>query len=209
MSDKTKFLTASVFSFFALVAIAYQAFIYNKQWYAMHESIEETRKMVEQNERSVNAAERSAKAAEDSVTIAHRAYVLLAIARPQYHSDDLVEVTYEVINFGNTPATNLQIVSCAKLRGSEPERLNHESISWTVNEGTVIAPHYPLNRREEVIMSALERGLLNEKNLQVYLWGLIRYKDVFGNTHHTQFRLVHYPGLGDRFGFCTGGNEAD
>ena len=167
------------------------------------EALIETRRLVAQNERAV-------KAAEDSVEIAQRAYVMVDSASAEYYSDTLVTIYCQLMNFGNTPAKTVYVISRTEFRELEPAGWSKEGVDWTENSGMIIAPHSALDRKAvHLQISAEQLGLLSERKLKLYLWGLIRYKDIFGQTRYTHFRLVHHPEQGERFSYCEDGNEAD
>jgi len=180
-----------------LVAIEKQAGI-------MADSLTETRKLVSQNERAV-------KAAEDNVAIGQRAYVLLSSAKPEYVSDNYIMVEVEITNFGNTPANYVQVNYRLDLLESEPDGLDENSVDWNGPRSSIIAPHasHTVPLRIPLKVSPEQCQSFNLKKLRLYFWGIIRYRDIFGETHHTRFRLVHFPGQGPKFGDCQGGNEAD
>jgi hypothetical protein len=49
--------------------------------------------------------------------------------------------------------------------------------------------------------------------MAVYVYGVIRYRDIFGRTRHTRYRLMHSwtypPREGVLLNFCGDGNSAD
>jgi hypothetical protein len=171
---------------------------------SMNASLVQTRELVAQNERAV-------KAAEDGVEIGQRAYVLISSAKPEFGSERHVMVEFEVTNYGNTPANHVRVSYRLEVLESEPESLNETTIDWENPRSSIIAPHspHPVPYRIQLNMSHEQRRAYNMKELRLYFWGVVRYRDIFGQVHHTRFRRIHFPGQGAQFGDCKGGNEAD
>jgi hypothetical protein len=208
----------AIFGGLSFVAALIYAIVSIKQWKAidkqatytgeqvgkMDESLTETRTLVAQNERAV-------KAAEDGVEIGQRAYVLISSAKPEFNSDRHIMVEFEIKNYGNTPANYVRVSFRLEVLESEPENLNETIIDWESPRSSIIAPHspHPVPYRIQLNISPEQRHAYNVKELRLYFWGIIRYRDIFGKVHHTRFRRVHLPGQGAQFGDCKGGNEAD
>jgi hypothetical protein len=115
-----------------------QAGVMESQLEAMQGQLEMMRKQAAAGEaqmdiavRAVGVAERSAIAAENNVEIAQRAYVLIGKVSPMHISDVCEVVKFQVMNFGNTPANDVQTASRAEVADSEPEELNKDSVDWT------------------------------------------------------------------------------
>ena len=52
--------------------------------------------------------------------------------------------------------------------------------------------------------------MYESKTHRLYLFGEVRYRDIFGKEHFTKFRMVNnVKPRTDRFTFCSEGNETD
>lgn len=216
------FVTQSALSLFVLLAVVAQGCIYwsqrglmKRQWDAMQGQLEamkdglaETHRLVEQNERAVEAAEQSIEIAQQNMVYAQRAYVLLSDPKVEFRQETYIVAQLDIMNFGNTPASNVAIVAYFKLLDSEPESLKEGTFEWTEG-GIIIAPHASHSYILDLTISQEERRSFNMRERNLYAWGVIRYKDIFGKIRHSHFRVVMILGLGARMNPCTTGNEAD
>jgi hypothetical protein len=171
--------------------------------------------------RSVEAANRAARAAEVSVKLAReaavaqlRAYMFTGTVHSKLPDHPLwpLEVRVEVRNFGPTPAYDVRPWLCVFIDGypdlGEPFEARTADLRFTTS---ILPPngHFELYAHAGESLSGSLPGL-KASTSAVYVFGEIHYKDVFGHTRWTKFRLVC---VGENFGkgsfqLCLEGNEA-
>lgn len=175
-----------------LVLICVQAAISYWQWKAMRDGLRETRRSIE--------------IAQDSMVYAQRAYITITkgeiVGTP---NDPLFQLKIE--NSGNTPAYDIQVARMVEVKDSAPAI----EANWTTwSKCGLIAPkgfvHLLVPTTDA--MTEEQGRLLEAGNLQLYCWGEVRYRDIFGKTRFTKFCFSGRPVVG-HFGPCTSGNEAD
>ena len=214
------FLTTDILSLLLLIVVIAQAVIYQRQWAAMREqlaaireqtqsmqdSLTETRSMTEQNRRAVEAAEKGVDIAQQNMIFAQRAYVTItdgAIIRP------IRELLFKMTirNSGNTPAYDVRVARKVDILGSLPD----PNTPWeTWSRLGVIAPQ----GRVELLAPApdsvtdQQNQLIAMGKLKTYCWGIILYKDIFGEDRYTKFCFSDRLGE-SHFGPCESGNEAN
>ncbi len=227
MSERVKFFTVTTLSLFVLVAVAVQAVIYRRQWgvmerqwIAMQRSLTQTDEMIEKMQGQLdvmreqsNASQITAKATEKSVQLAEqhaintqRAYVLFRGAGITENRWDEIAVLVDIVNSGNTPASNVQIFANVDISDHVPI-LNVNSIAWE-RGGGVLAPKERMTKTLRIEPSEDQDNGRREETMYLYVWGAIRYKDIFDQNRCTTFCVFNeFPSTD--FKNCSTGNQAD
>jgi hypothetical protein len=172
----------------------------------MRDSLTETKSMVKQNERIVAASEIQAKAAEqnaaavkESFYISERPYVFITDAKlvSPLSSGKYPGTFLRMVNTGKTPALNLKfLVISDALADSRrenaqkgvmpivPDSMRPPSTSTAVLGAGV----YFTQRKDPRDWNVPEVGvrILNGE-ATFYVWGEVRYSDIFGRRHFTTF----------------------
>jgi hypothetical protein len=180
-----------------------------KQAGIMSDGLTETRKLVSQNERAVKAAEDSVKVVEQNAIDAQRAYVTVPSGEVILLGEDQGAALFSLnlVNSGNTPANEVRMFALAAVRTEEPPAIDFREAVW-VAVG-VIAPkekaiRLVANKRD---ITKLESKLMQERKMNLYVWGAIEYRDVFKQLRQTKFCYVQRFGSA-KIGPCAGKNEA-
>ena len=107
------------------------------------------------------------------------------------------KIEISIINCGRTPANIFNFIGFAEIRSSDPP---------TVDETLQAATYKPSASRIIIIIAANARGKLpathtvsglgfadmdrfRNRDISLYVWGVIRYADIFGFVHPTEFCL--------------------
>lgn len=164
---------------------------------------------------SAIAAQKSAEAAEAAVNVASdtakrqlRAYVTLNDAIVEWLSPQQFAVVISVINSGQTPAIGLRYASRVAVGGKpdhfeEMSKIEDNASTIDLGAGTDIKLRIPNPDPlpEDIVTAAKER------RVPLYVWGEIRYRDVFGKTRRTHYRM-ELAESGDKLRMCSSGNES-
>jgi hypothetical protein len=149
----------------------------------------------------------------DSVLIAQRAYVYVSNADiSDLTSGEAPTVSVTIKNTGNTPAYDLTwraIFVARDFPVSQEIALDRKKVAPKINlaPGDVLSYKWTFTEWEKEWGKKIIEG-----NAAIFAVGEILYKDAFGNSHSTQYRLIHggdsmvCPG---KFGPAAEGNEAD
>jgi hypothetical protein len=155
--------------------------------------------------------------ARDMAEIEMRAYVAIdKIEIKDVKETFAPTVTFDIKNFGKTPAHDSTFISTIAIRhfplGEDtlPDiPLPHKSVA--------IIPSGGVTNSQHIFGLKLDRAILNDlgsNKTAIYVYGKISYKDVFRKNHTTRFRCF-YNGLAGKLGetsdlnICDEGNEAD
>lgn len=144
------------------------------------------------SQQAADAATRSAEVAADTAKKQLRAYVNVASA--QVHNLNKASNRYIVVetqNFGQTPALEEQFWCGEHVRewplksilGEAPKELG-------IGKQTLPPGRKSIMRVPVGDLSELEERELREGRAGVYFWGVIKYRDVFGDPHFSNIRLV-------------------
>ena len=112
--------------------------------------------------------------------------------RPQDH---LVELSWALMNNGRTPAWVTELGSGGKIvKGGEelPENPPYTIAGPFPRDGTVLTPNGRIARGltlSEAQMAQLDRG-----QGILYVFGIVKYKDIFGGKHQTRYCYRFKPG---------------
>ena len=138
-----------------------------------------------------------------------RAYVLIDYAKYVYlKTFQSWAIEIQIRNFGQTPAHDLKtkvdyaISNNPIVEFPEPK---HAPPAADLAPGHYFAtPVHMLKTVEDQVFTPVGPNVDKE----TYLWGQISYRDVFGHSRETHFRLVHTDPSVYEFGFCDEGNRS-
>lgn len=175
-----------------LTTIVYTFFSYH-QWQSMRSELQETRLTRE---------------------IENRAY--LNVKYPKMNKElttgEQPIATVVIFNTGNTPAQNVTMTTLIEgVDASKPEP-DPRKIVPPANPRSVGVIQREVDISTEVSSSTVLTDELihrvNQGQLRLYVWGLVKYEDMFGKPHRAGFCAVLKPGT-TTFDMCSGGNFAD
>jgi hypothetical protein len=173
------------------------------------------------------AAERQLSHLERTTEVQLRAYIFVSSAKVDIHKDSNAAIEYIVVlrNFGSTPASNVINVSgfavCSYPVTSMPDmtitdqsfaaagrpRLPLPSgVSSVSSVPLIMDPRYSTGEFKSELVARLSNG-----TLIAFVYGEIRYTDVFGKARWTQYRFMIGGPVGFRDGQlvgCEEGNES-
>ena len=150
--------------------------------------------------KSADAAKESAEAAtaavaqmRDTTEKQLRAYVCVSGALLKFPQPDVPEAQVHFKNCGQTPAYALQgwihtwFTKCPLQEElpAAPDNLRKGSETLAAGGTTIfVAPRKPP-------LPPLNLGLLGTEEFTFYVYGEVRYRDIFGRGQFTKFRLIH------------------
>lgn len=195
-------IVPSLFSAVVIIVIAVQAWIYSCQLGEM--------------KKSTDAATRAAKAAEDSVVSAKdsshaelRAWVLVVAAglNVPIKANTPITVSVVFVNEGKTPASEVDTEWWTTISTEEnPKNFPRNEPLGAPSKG-VLAPSVPFTGVSIPPMVLTDAQITPlSKGGKYYVYGIVTYKDVFGERHKTEFCLAQYPVGGILFAPHTEGN---
>jgi hypothetical protein len=163
------------------------------QWASAHRSAAEAK-------RSADAAERSAKAAEESALSSarfaqngQRSWVFLySVSKPPRETLVTFGATLTFRNGGPTPATHLWIEALVGKFEEFPKEPPYPSDDHVARE-SVLGPLSNLDVPIARALSASEIGELKAGEFSFFLYGFVRYRDIFGDSHKTKYCLIFNP----------------
>jgi hypothetical protein len=145
-----------------------------------------------------------------------RAYVLMRDIQ-LINSDNIVEATAYVRNFGKTPAYDFRLVCTLALRETGTTELKPDPIPRGQQSISTLAPGDETEcfRRFEKPLSEEQFALIAEGKLKIFVFGRFDYTDAFGKARFTNFRYFSTPiirkgdGLGMFLNLSSTGNESN
>lgn len=169
---------------------------------------------VEQSRRAANAATTAAEAGQAAVRVASdtaerqlRAYVSVVEATVTWQSRQSILATIVLQNTGQTPALNVHkayVVSTGEPDDFDVPEPDETAISHSIGAGVPMTLYAPVSRIPED-----EWQGIRSRAMPFYVWGEVRYDDIFGKTpRFTKFRLILLR-ENDGLGPCEGGNESN
>jgi hypothetical protein len=193
-------------------AIAYAQWrTYVDQSETMKVQAELTRQTIEQGQQANATAFKSLELSQDTTKRQLRAYIALESAA--FESSPLIRPSNLLVsfkNYGATPAYSVKFAGCVHtITQQELELLSIEEESFE-SKGT-LPPNESGVNAEYINFPDEVRQNLRDNNLKLFVYGEVRYIDIFGEPHKTKYRLIpnHKPMLG-QFVLVpdTDGNEA-
>jgi hypothetical protein len=157
-------------------------------------------------ERSAAAMERVAKSTEDNTghiirSVGHqetfgkmqmRAYISVLIGKGRYQDEAfLFEMRPQIVNTGHTPARDLRWrIAMDVLPNPLPDGYRFPMADTEVRGGLDLPPH------QDGYMQIVHHARLDPEQAEhvkwgmhasCYVWGIVWYRDAFGDRHHTTF----------------------
>jgi hypothetical protein len=155
--------------------------------------------------------------AEDTAERQLRAYVHARFTEKTTHVVAGQKITCEMIieNSGQTPAYDVH--SNTNICAADFPFSGLPPLTYVPGAGSrnVIHPRqtFTTTAESDSVLSAEDlRSAMEGTTKRLYLYGEVRYRDIFGEARYTRFRLMSPPGLAHpraTFGFCHEGNEAN
>lgn len=164
-------------------------------------SLQKTDKLVEEATTQANATKTLAgnsqatlKATQDSTQLEQRAWLGLQMVQlTQFQAGKNIAATAEFLNTGKSPALAIQTsfgLTQLPINQKPPFLYDFQIANWTT--GYPVAPQgrmqlYVTELGNRKVLSDEDKGRIERQQLIVWVWGTIRYKDIFGNTHNTRY----------------------
>lgn len=160
------------------------------------------------------STKRLAEGAEATAERQLRAYVQVSGAKAKVPiRDGVLEVALTLKNFGQTPAHHVTSwIGIAAFNAGQQPHFPSPGDDFGLARGP-IGPGAPRDFTIPLAesMTAPRWQALENGDAAVYVWGEIRYADIFGKKRFTRFRLrMSGEGASDgRFSMCEEGNNTD
>ena len=208
-SERTTILTLLLF-----IAAACQIGLFWWQLRLIASTVSDTRKSAEAAERIATATMASVGQMRDTAQRQLRAYLCIAGGQMRFPSPDAPEAEVMIKNFGQTPAYNVRQwihmwITDHPLRAALPEPPQDFKMSVDVlgpgSYSTMLMPKQPP-------VPAASIPLLGTSEGTIFIYGEVRYRDVFGKDRFTKYRLIYGGQAGVHDGRLkpdSEGNEAD
>jgi len=122
-----------------------------------------------------------------------------------------VKILISVINSGNTPVLNGTIHSNMGFREKPVPVPMPFNVPTDAELSTiVVGPKSEMNHIIQAPVALTEEvvSLFDQKRIRLYAWGVIKYDDVFGRPHKTEFCVVSRVGT-RQMDACQNNNTAD
>ena len=120
-----------------------------------------------------------------------RAYVAPANMRTS-GTDSIIEVEFDVENFGQTPAKNCSVSGAFEILPFPlPEKHLFKIPAAPFSQNSIITPRAtkPLTVKVHRTLTAAEKTEIKSKeaNSRLYVYGVLNYHDIFNEAHFTDF----------------------
>ena len=171
--------------------------------------------------RGADAMKSLSDTARDTAERQLRAYVSVQVERtPDINQKNLMEIHLEIRNHGQTPALDIQYDACFEEMEQGVDNVEFDRRLAAGMEITAFRSktflHPGAVRRAivyHVALTEIERDLIKkgESTRALFIWGEVKYRDVFEGKRNTRFRLYYVEPLGDRAPYmqwADQGNEA-
>lgn len=189
------------------IILALQLWVFGQQARRLHQSIDEMKIATEATKTAAHAAETTVETMKATARRQLRAYVAIKdplISRVDQQGQP--EATITIRNYGQTPAyqfsvsTEMALVSSFEQACAVPDRrglLGHlgPGADFTVRLTALFT------------ISNAQFAQLATEVVSIFVYGIIRYVDTFGEPHFTRFRLQM--GKDRRLFTCVDGNATD
>ncbi len=158
-------------------------------------------------ERNVEAANRAARAAGDSATAAQtavelsdktaerqlRAYIGVNSMDVKVYPFEKGEFAFiahiEMRNFGQTPANNMSVWAEAVIDGPDAKPFDMTKEPARPTGGAIAFPTAAFNVDKGWAISTADKEALYKREKFLFLWGTVRYTDVFGKDRYFRYRM--------------------
>ena len=146
---------------------------------------------------------------QSQLTLSQRAWVTVKnITLSELKEGKPITSKFNFFNSGNSPASKVSIYSFMKTRNTPvPEPM--EPIPDEVRESVSI-----IGSQSEFYGTLISKEILTTEAIQeissgkvnIYVWGVVDYEDIFGSSHRTKFCFKNFDG-GTIFSACPNNNE--
>ncbi len=200
------------------IAITVQAYIYKGQWDVMNQTVRQTNSIIRAAQRQARSAERALKGSEAAHRIENRPYVGVtgvimvnqAGIPDSVLGSNLLRITAMVMNCGKTPALNYQTRIYTKV-SSFTEIPSEEGEFWPIGlpDKGILLPNVQSGLPADLPPNHETRvAVQNDPQLRLYIWGWLKYDDVWGDHHQTYFAFVNgFRESGADWWACNTGNR--
>jgi hypothetical protein len=190
------------------------------QWLEMRDAGKQTDRIIVADERLATAMENSVLQAKNSLqaTIDQAQRDQRAWVGPngntssQFRPNEEAKFVVVVTNTGKSPAlhTYAEYTGKSILKGSPMDFTYPSVVDIAIHSSTVLQPGMLLylNSAKNPTLNQTQINMLQSGEMIAYIFGKIRYEDIFGKTHHTKFCMVVDRDL-KTFKTCSTYNEAD
>jgi hypothetical protein len=182
-----------------------QTLVFGYQAYKLRQTVESSGEQAEAMERHIGEAARSATAMEKIATTIQtgnqavmRAYLSVVVGTGIYQErrvgqgDLKFEGKPNLVNTGNTPARKVRIRSNAAVLPLPPP----ENFDYPLPAEPTETASSSVGAHQTYILSCLVKDFVPDSEVaaikegagkSLYIWGLVTYEDIFGETHKTKF----------------------
>lgn len=196
---KVRFITEFSLTVLLAALVAVQAYIYRKQWEVMAQQRVEI-------EKQAGYMLDSLESAREHAIYTLRAYVNIRSVVASFPR----QILMEVVNFGQTPAHHVQFAHKVAVRSiKENPEASLETFDWATIPGAPLAPTMSIEKHIALWgIPDADIAKVNDPKYRLFIWGIIRYTDVFRKTRYTQFAAFYSP-ESKKIGTCSKGNAAN
>jgi hypothetical protein len=180
----------------ALVIVGYW------QWEAISGQLEEMKKggadtheLAVQAKNQADRTKELVELSEKSLRVDQRAWVgPNGAGSCQIRPNEEAKFTVVVTNTGKSPAlhTYAEYTGKSILKGSPMDFTYPAMVDTAIHSSTVLQPGMLLylNSAKNPTLNQTQINMLQSGQMIAYIFGKIRYDDIFGKTHHTKFCMV-------------------
>jgi len=165
---------------------------------------EAAKRSAEASERSAHAAEESAAVARNALEVGQRAWITISVVETKavdQQSGSPLQVEVVLHNGGKTPAFEATCQAWLDCLAGLPSDLNFGGYPLrdlgAIGPGSTALLPVTLNPGSREMLMRARSGLMF-----VYLAGIVKYSDVFGNQHGTAWMYVYSYGDGRFFAWA-------
>jgi len=201
MTERLKFFVTTLWVLVTAFAVIAQAIIYRKQWQIMQQQWE-----------AMNEGLRETRISRELENRPWLMVIALNLARPLKVGEPPI-AALTLMNKGNTPAIGVRIRSTLEIRDIPvPNPAPPVAVFGNISV-PIIAPHSEaasfVPRRAALSQAELnDIGAMPRSRKQIYIWGVLEYRDVFGKPHNTGYCFV-YQFDSTHFAACEHSNYMD
>ncbi len=193
-----------ILSILTLFVIAFQAYIYKRQWEVMKIN---TRIVSRQTDIMDKQADISSK----QMINGERAWITVDNLESKEVKEQVPRsVIITIVNSGNSPALNTIMLTTWGVKESEliPMPDIDETSEPTAAHVVIGARSAKRQNAQPFNLSDEQVRLINQQTHSLYVWGIVRYEDIFGQGHITKFCEV-YDMTKPEWKYCQDTNTAD
>lgn len=164
------------------------------QLWLIRRSIEDTKIAASAAQKSADVAEKSVEIMSDTAKKQLRAYLSVTIGSGSFQ-DRFSKIKFEVVpsldNSGSTPAHKITYWAKSEILPVPlPDDFNFPHVDNKFQSSFVLGPNQGISLNaivDEYIPDSEVEEVKIGNNRRVYIWGIVSYEDVFGDSHYTKF----------------------